>query len=242
MPWFESVVLVVAIFAAATATVVGFGIGSLLTPLFVVRFGTDVAVAAVMLPHVAATALRCWRFRSNINTRVLLRFGLLSAVGGFGGAVLYTQLGSSTLTRILGALLILTAAAQLTGWSSRWRPRGALVFLLALGSGFFGGLAGNQGGLRAGALTTFGLSPTEFVATATATGLLVDLARAPVYLWQAGSQLAALWVPIGIAVVGGLVGTVLGERILLRLSPAQFGRLVALAIGALGLWLLSGAT
>mgnify|MGYP006145822189 CR=1 FL=1 len=34
---------------------------------------------------------------------------------------------AGALTGILGALLILTAIAQLTGWSSRWHPRGPVV-------------------------------------------------------------------------------------------------------------------
>ena len=37
---------------------------------------------------------------------VLKRFGLLSAVGGLAGALLYTQLGPSVLGRVLGALLL----------------------------------------------------------------------------------------------------------------------------------------
>ena len=67
---------------------------------------------------------------------------------------------------------------------SGWHPRGPIVAFLGLVSGFFGGVAGNQGGLRAAALSAFRLSPGAFVATATATGLLVDAARAPVYLWK----------------------------------------------------------
>ncbi len=238
MTWFPLAILGVAAFSGATATVVGFGIGSMLTPLLAVRLGTDVAVAAVTVPHALATAVRCWRLRAAIDRRVLGRFGLLSAAGGLCGALLYARLGASTLTRILGVLLLLTAAAQLTGWSRRWRPRGPLVAALGLCSGLFGGLAGNQGGLRAAALTAFDLTPRAFVATATATGLLVDLARLPVYLAHGAAGLASWWGSIGLAAAGVLVGTLVGERILMGLSPARFGRIVAIAIGALGLWLL----
>lgn len=56
MPWFSFAVLLIAIFAGATASVVGFGIGSLLTPLLVARYGTSVAVDAVTLPHAIALA------------------------------------------------------------------------------------------------------------------------------------------------------------------------------------------
>lgn len=240
MSWFDAAILAVAVFSGATASVVGFGIGSLLTPLFASRLGTGIAVAAVTGPHALATALRCWRLRASIDVAVLVRFGLVSAAGGLLGALLYTRLGAASLTRILGGLLVLTATAQLSGWSRRWHPRGAVVTLLGIGSGFFVGIAGNQGGLRAAALTAFGLSPAAFVATATATGLLVDLARAPVYLWRGGPDLLAIWRPIAVAAAGVLIGTLVGERILFGLSPARFGQVVGVAIGLLGSWLLLG--
>jgi uncharacterized protein len=239
MLWFSLIVFVVAVLSGATASVVGFGIGSMLTPLLASRYDASVAVAAVTLPHALATAVRCWRLRANIDRKVLVQFGLLSAAGAFVGALLYTRLGPSILTAILGGLLLLTATAQLTGWTKRWQPRGPLVAIFGLLSGFFGGVAGNQGGLRSAALTAFRLTPASFVATATATGLLVDAARTPVYLWTSGSRLIPLATPIAIAAVGVLIGTVLGERTLLGLSPRRFGQIVAVAIGLLGVWLLA---
>ena len=235
---FNAALFLVAVFSGATASVVGFGIGSMLTPLFALELGTSVAVAAVTLPHALATAVRCWRLRRQIDRTVLKAFGVLSAAGALGGALVYTRLGPSALTGVLGGLLLLTALAQLTGWTRHWQPQGPLVGVFGVLSGFFGGVAGNQGGLRAAALTAFHLSPSAFVATATAAGLLVDIARPPVYLWQAGPRLAELWAPIGIAAVGVLVGTVVGERILLGLPPKRFARIVGGAIGVLGLWLI----
>jgi uncharacterized membrane protein YfcA len=171
-----------------------------------------------------------------------VHFGLLSAAGALAGALIYVRLGPGVLTRILGALLLLTAIAQLTGWRARWHPRGRLVAIFGFVSGFFGGVAGNQGGLRSAALTAFQLPSLSFVATATATGLLVDAARTPIYLWHSGSVLLDLWRPIVVATVGVLIGTVAGERLLLGLSPRHFGRAIAGAIGALGVWLLVGAS
>jgi len=153
MSWVALALLPVAVLSGATAMIVGFGIGSLLTPLIAVQVGMDIAVAAVMVPHLAATALRCWRLRSAIDRSVLVRFGLFSAAGSLLGALLYTRLTAPALTRALGALLLLTATAQLTGLAARWRPRGLTVSALGVSSGVFGGLAGNQGGLRSAALS-----------------------------------------------------------------------------------------
>ena len=176
---------VVGVLSGATATVSGFGIGSLLTPLLSTRYSVPIAVAAVSIPHAIATALRCWRLRSSIAWPVIRSFGVLSALGGLIGALLYTKVSSHALTISLGALLIATAIAALTDWMRRLRPHGFVAQGLGFVSGLFGGLAGNQGGLRAGALLAFQLSPAAFVATATATGLAVDAARMPIYVWRA---------------------------------------------------------
>jgi len=231
-------VAIVGILSGATATVVGFGIGSLMTPLLAIEFGTTTAVALVTVPHAAATAVRCWRLRAHVDRTVLVRFGLLSAAGALAGALIYTRVGPGPLTRVLGGLLVLTAVAQLTAWTSRRQARGPVVAVFGLLSGFFGGIAGNQGGLRSAALTAFGLSPLAFVATATAIGLLVDAARTPIYVWHSGAVLRTLWVPIIVAAVGVLIGTFVGERMLLGLSPRRFGQIVGVAIGALGIWML----
>jgi uncharacterized membrane protein YfcA len=236
-PWFLAVLTVVAVLSGATASVVGFGIGSLLTPLLAVRVGMPTAIAAIALPHAAATALRFWRLRGAVDWSVVRSFGLLSAAGGLAGALLYARLGGRELTLALAGLLLLTGASGLTGITTRWHPS-RVAGLLGAVSGFFGGLAGNQGGVRSAALLTFRLPPAAFVATATATGLLVDLARTPVYLWRAGSELLTLWLPLALATAGVLGGTLLGERVLLGMSLERFRTVVSVAILALGVLLL----
>lgn len=142
------------------------------------------------------------------------------------------------LTRTLDALLAQTAGVS--GWSERWRPQGALVWILGGLSGVFGGAAGNQGGLRAAALSAFGLAPAVFVATSTWIGVLIDLVRMPIYLYRAGERLAELWPLIGLTVAGVLGGTLVGERLLFGLSRERFRVVVSVAIGLLGLRFLFG--
>jgi hypothetical protein len=235
--WFLAALTVVAVLSGATAAVVGFGIGSLLTPLLALRVGMPMAIAAIAVPHAAATAFRFWRLRAAVDWSVVRGFGVLSAIGGLAGALLYTRLGGRALTLALAGLLILTGISGLTGIMTRWNPS-RVAGLLGAVSGFFGGLAGNQGGVRSAALLSFRLPPTAFVATATATGLLVDLARTPVYLWRAGAELVGLWMPIAVATAGVLGGTLLGERVLLGMPPERFRKAVSVAILGLGALLL----
>jgi uncharacterized protein len=237
---FLAAVFVTGIVSGATATIAGFGIGSLMTPLLAARLGVPLAIAAVSIPHAIATAVRCWRLRRAISWPVVRSFGVLSAAGGLLGALLYTRVGSRALEITLGALLLATAVAALSDWTRRWvgKPHGIIAQVLGFLSGLFGGMAGNQGGLRAAALLTFGLTPAAFVATSTAVGLAIDAARMPIYVWRAGTVLLALLAPIGVATAGVLIGTLWGERLLFGLSPDRFRRVVGILIGALGLWLI----
>src|SRR5262249_11035767 len=97
---FLPLVLAVGFLAGAIPSVRGFGIGSLLTPLVGVRVGTKLAVAAVSIPHLVATALRLWILRAHVDRRLLWSFGLMSAAGGLAGALLQSYAGSPALTLV----------------------------------------------------------------------------------------------------------------------------------------------
>jgi uncharacterized membrane protein YfcA len=235
---FLAVVFVAGVLSGATAAIAGFGIGSVLTPLLAARLGVSLAVAAVSIPHAIATAVRAWRLRRAISWPVVRSFGVLSALGGLIGALLYARIGSRVLEITLGLLLLGTALAALTDWTRKWKPRGPMAQSLGFLSGLFGGMAGNQGGLRAAALLTFSLTPAAFVATSTAVGLAIDAARMPIYVWRAGSSLLTVLAPIGVATAGVLIGTLFGERLLFGLSEEKFRRVVGILIAALGAWLI----
>jgi uncharacterized membrane protein YfcA len=79
---FAILLAVVGFVAGGIASVAGFGIGSLLTPLLALQTGTKLAVAAISIPHAAATAVRLWLLRRSIDRRVLWNFGVTSAAGG----------------------------------------------------------------------------------------------------------------------------------------------------------------
>lgn len=229
--------LIVSIIGGGTAAIAGFGIGSLLTPVLGTRYSIADAILAVSIPHAVATALRCWRLRQSISRGLLKTFGIASAVGGLAGAFLLLQFQNSAAVT-LGLLLLATGITGLTGWNRRFEPGHTVSTLLGGLSGLFGGMAGNQGGLRAAALMTYRLTPAEFVATSTAVGLMVDAGRLPVYLARGHSAIGALAVPITIATIGVIVGTLLGEKILLSLSRRRFQQVISVLILGLGIWLL----
>jgi uncharacterized membrane protein YfcA len=224
--------------AGAVAGVSGFGIGSLLTPLLASHVGTKVAVAAVSIPHVVGTALRFASLRHQVDGPMFRRFGLLSAAGGLVGALIGARVTSPVLSVVLGLLLLFAGLAGLTGFAERMRFGRRTAWIAGALSGLFGGLVGNQGGIRSAALLGFGLPKERFVATATAVALVVDGARLPVYVWSEWRALADLWPLVLAAVAGVVAGTLGGVRVLKRIPDELFRPSVSVLILALGVYML----
>jgi uncharacterized membrane protein YfcA len=227
---------VLAVVAGTTAAIAGFGIGSLLTPALAIAVGTQVAVAAVAVPHLVGSAVRLWLLRSHIDRRVLLTFGVTSAAGGIAGALLQGLLAGKLLALIFGGVLVMAGALELTGLVRQhtWSRKAALAAGVA--SGFLGGLVGNQGGIRAAAMLGFEVPRQSFVATATAAAIIVDAARLPVYLVTTGPALLGMWPLLAVMTAGVAIGTIAGASVLRQLPEATFRRVVGVLLIALGIF------
>lgn len=238
---FASLLTAAAVFAGCIAAVAGFGIGSLLTPALSLAVGTKLAVAAVSIPHAVGTAQRLWMLRRHVDRRVLLSFGVTSALGGLAGALLQASASGRALAVVFGLLLVLAGVSELTALVRRVRWGRRAAWVAGALSGALGGLVGNQGGIRSAALLGYDVPKEAFVATATAIALFVDGARLPVYLVTQWRAIVGIWPLVATATLGVVVGTALGTRILGALPPAVFRRVVALLLVALGVYMLADA-
>jgi uncharacterized membrane protein YfcA len=234
----DFLIVVAAVLAGAIASVSGFGIGSILTPVLANFVGMKLAVAAVSVPHFLGTALRLALVREHIDKKVLLTFGITSAIGGLLGALLHVWLRSMVLSYVLGALLIFAGVMGVTRIGERMRFGRTAGWIAGALSGIFGGLVGNQGGIRSAALMGFDVSKESFVATATAIALLVDVFRMPVYAATQYHSLIAVWPVILLSTLGVVIGTLAGKPVLKRIPERSYRTLVSLIILALGIWML----
>jgi uncharacterized protein len=239
---FELALICVAALAGAVASVCGFGIGSLLTPLLCLNFDPKIAVSLVAIPHFVGTAIRCWNHRSHINRHVLLSFGATSAAGGLIGACLHNSISSPLLLAFFGVILIFSGILGMTGWNKKLHFEGRWAWLAGAFSGAFGGLVGNQGGIRSAALLAFDLDKNAFVATATAVGLLVDFARIPIYLYSSFEDIRKAAPLLAVASLSVAFGTLAGTLILNKIPEQIFRRVVSAIILGLGIWILFQVT
>ncbi len=213
----------------------GFGLGTLLTPVMMLFFPFDTAIALTGLVHLFNNLLKFILVKKHINWQIFLQFGL-PAIG-------FAFVGSFTL--LLTTHLPILTSYELLGKTCNIEPMKLLIsFLLifftlmdvipklknitfnkkylSLGgalSGFFGGLSGNQGALRSVFLIKAGLSKEAFVATGVAVSTAVDMTRLSVYFNRLSnintqSNITSLL----FALSGALIGTWLGNRLLKKIT------------------------
>jgi uncharacterized protein len=238
---FELFVGLVAVLASGIASVAGFGIGSLLTPVVASQYGMKTAVAVVSIPHVVATLLRFWRLRREVDRQIFLGFGLMNAAGALVGALIHTRVNNPALSTVLGVLLIFAGVVGLLGYADRMRLGRKASWTAGALSGAFGGLVGNQGGIRSAAMLGLGVQGAAYVATATAIGLAVDAVRMPVYFATEYPQILAAWPEVVAGLIGVIVGTLVGERVLRRIPATIFRRVVSGILFVVGVFLLTHA-
>ena len=238
MTLFNIGVAIVALVAGGIASVAGFGIGSLLTPLIALQYGMKTAIGAVAIPHIIATLLRFWRLRAHVNRGVFLGFGLMNAGGALVGALIHARVTSPVLTVVLGVLLIFAGILGVSGYAERMRFSRRVSWIAGAASGGFGGLIGNQGGIRSAAMLGLEVQGPAFVATATAIGLAVDAVRMPVYFATAAGRIFSAWPAIISGIIGVVIGTLAGERVLRRIPERLFRRVVSAILVAIGIVLV----
>lgn len=234
---FDLLVIFGSLVAGGIASVAGFGVGSILTPILALNADTKVAVAAVSIPHLFATALRFWMIRQHIDKKVLLHFGILSAIGGLIGAILNSIFNPTALTLIFGLILMFAGFTGASGLNEKFKFGHKTAWFMGTLSGLLGGLVGNQGGIRAAALLGFNVSRDTFIATATAVGLIVDGARMPVYLATQSAEIFQQSRFLILSTIFVLIGTVFGMLVLKRLSERVFKRAVSGLILILGIYM-----
>jgi len=228
----------VALLAGGIASICGFGIGSFLTPFLSFKMGTGIAIAGVSIIHFLGTAFRFWKWKAFINKKVLLSFGITSALGGLAGALFHNVSENIILTIIFGALLIFAGFSGLSGISEKWRLNGPIAWIAGALSGIFGGLVGNQGGIRSAAMFGFELQGKEFVATATGIALAVDCARMPVYCITQWSNILKIWPWILLGSIGVLIGTEIGILLIGKIPERVFKKIVSGMILIIGVFVL----
>jgi uncharacterized membrane protein YfcA len=236
----------------------GFGVGTILTPAFVLFFPIDVAIAMTAIVHFLNNLFKFGLTYKDIDKKVLFRFGLPAIPFAMLGAwvlisfsdqnMLLTQFSIfnvkckiQLIELIVGILMFFFAVAELFPSFKKDTIKSKHLLMGGSISGFFGGLTGHQGALRTMFLIKSGLSKESFIATGIAIACIVDISRLSVYFGKIEKiEISDSIGIISVAVACAFIGAYFGKKLLKKITINTIQYLVSSLIIVISVLLILG--
>lgn len=215
----------------------GFGLGTILAPVFAIFFPIEVAIALTGVVHFTNNLFKMTLVGKKTDKSVFLRFGIPAIVASFAGAWLLMKMTDlppifeyqwsekiffvTPVKLVIALLLIVFSLLEIIPSVQKIQfGRDKLVFGGIL-SGFFGGLSGIQGAIRSAFLIKSGLSKEAYIATGVMIAAVVDFTRLSVYASRFTAanltdNITLLVSATGAAIAGAYLGSKLLKKITLR--------------------------
>ncbi len=253
----EIIIISAAAFLTAILTFFsGFGLGTILTPVFIIFFPVDLSIALTGIVHFVNNIFKLILVGKSADRSVLIRFGVTAVIAAFIGAWLLGSISDmkpiltyeffdsyievTPLKAIISVVLIffslfeLIPALKKISFSKDKLPIGGLL------SGFFGGLSGHQGALRSAFLIKAGLTKEAFIGTGVVIACFIDFTRLSVYSTRfmdsgLGEYTQLVIFASASAILGAFIGKKLLTKITLEFVQQLVGIMLILISLALGL-------
>ncbi len=236
-------IALVAPFIGALATFyTGFGLNTILVPIFMIYWDAPLAVMMAGLVHLANNLVKVSLTAKSIDWHLFRYFGIPAILFAFIGAFLLKSLNDAAqllMAPIFGAILILFAVLEFFKWRLPLKANWSLGLGGVL-SGFFGGFSGHQGALRSMFLSKLELNPLVFVASTAIISLLIDITRIGVYFsgsWLNGNY-STFFVLVGVP--AAITGTLIGRKYIEKVNHKNLSKIVGFALFCMGVSMVFG--
>lgn len=224
--------------ASVLGTATGFGTSTVMVPVLGLLFPLPVTLLFVGIIHLCGDIWKIILFRTGLDWRLVLGFGLPGIAGSYIGASLTLQLPLLPAKQLLGGFLVLYVVFLLL--KTRWSlPRtNGIAVSGGLLSGLFAGFFGVGGAVRGAFLAAYDLPKDMYIFTSGLIALFIDASRISRYM-IGGTQLGSeLWYTLLLCIPLSFCGAVLAKRFLAGIPQKHFRVFVALFLGLVGLKLL----
>ena len=222
--------VIVTFIAAALTVPAGFGLATMLTPVVLLWLPAHEAIAVVAIIHGAHNGWKLKVIKSSVNLEAIKRYGWALVLGAILGALLNSYIASNPLLLVVGIALILLPILSVTERWTKLRLPETEDRIGGFGSGFFGGLTGHQGALRALFLQKRLPDKVSYAATASVLALVVDITRIPIYIYFEGRGILDEWTLILGLTLAAILGVQLGKRWLVRWKDSSIRTGILIAI------------
>jgi uncharacterized membrane protein YfcA len=250
------IICLAAFFTSILTFFSGFGLGTILMPVFAIFFPVDIAIALTGVVHFSNNLFKITLIGKKADREVLIKFGIPAILTSFGGAWLLLRITNmpsileyhlwgenfeiTPVKLIIAVLLVIFSLFEIIPSVQKVQFSRNKLAIGGILSGFFGGLTGIQGAIRSAFLIKSGLTKEAYIATGVVIASLVDFTRLSVY--ASGFKKADLhyhMVLIVSATLAAIIGAFIGNKLLkkitlkfIQITVSVMLLLLAIALGA----------
>lgn len=244
----ELTIIIIASAAASLVTLFsGFGLGTILTPVFALFFPLEIAIAMTGIVHFSNNIFKLGLLGKHAERKIVAGFGIPAVIGAVIGAALllmmtglqpigeYSFAGKIFIIQpmklLIAVVMIYFSLAELIPALQSFKPSMRSLPFGGFLSGFFGGLSGHQGALRSAFLITYGLPKERFIATGIVIACCVDLTRLSLYSTRfLSSGTMEHWDVVAAAVLSAFAGAYTGNHFMKKVTIAFIQKTVAVML------------
>lgn len=231
----------------------GFGLGTVLMPVFAIFFPVYIAVMLTAIVHLSNNIFKFILLGRYADRKIVFQFGIPAILAAILGArTLFWLSGLPSLLNyrfaghdfqispvklIVAVLMIVFALFELLPRFIKMSFERKYLTLGGALSGFLGGISGHQGALRSAFLIKCGLARESYISTGVAISCLVDITRIFVYGTSfphlvGGNKISLLIAAIAFAFLGTFISNRLVKKITMRIIQLLVaGMLIVIAVG-----------
>lgn len=254
----EYFIIAIAAFLISALTLFsGFGIGTVLMPVFSLFFPVPIAISITAIVHFLNNVFKLFLVGTQGNKEVVLKFGIPAIIGAIIGAKILSfisqksfivnyqlfnhHLNVELVSLVIGLLIMVFALLEIMPGSDKFSLSKKYLGFGGVISGFFGGLSGNQGAFRSLFLLKAGLSKEQFIATGVIIAVIVDITRLSIYgATFLKSEITNNLFILMVAVISAFFGSYLANKFLHKITIGAVKVIIFILLFTISLGLITG--
>jgi len=170
------------ILAGGIGTLTGFGTSTIMVPVLLIFWPLPQTLLLVGIIHWFGDIWKIILFRSGLQWKIILSFGLTGVIASYLGASIIFTISESLMTRILGVFMLIYVVVLTLKPGIKVKANLINTGVGGILSGFLAGVFGIGGAVRGMFLTAYDLPKAVYISTAGMIALIIDTSRISTYL------------------------------------------------------------
>lgn len=231
-------ITILVLIASMVGTMTGFGTSTIMVPILLLFSPLPQTLLFVGIIHWFGDLWKILLFKKGLNWKLILCFGIPGIIASCIGASLTFHISERILMKVLGGFLLAYVIFLFLKPGFSLAKNEKIMITGGALSGFFAGIFGVGGAIRATFLTAFDLPKAMYLATAGSIALLVDSTRIITYI-RGGTRLEPmlLWGMV-VFIPISFLGAKIAKRIVTHIPQKSFRLFITIFLALIGLYFL----